>query len=207
VVTEPAKPKFEPKKDWTLNAGAWEGLLAWLDCGAETDGASYLEMRRRLTGYFDRKNCAAPDDLADETLSRVARRLEEAGAIESETPARYCYIVARFVFLEHLRHTERTQEMAAELQRQEIAQATDDESEAKTERRLDCLGSCAAKMDPDHRELITRYYVGRGGAKIANRRRLAEALGVSMNALAIRACRIREKLAACVRQCLEERVK
>ena len=29
-------------------------------------------MRRRLVAYFDRKNCIAPDDLADETMSRVA---------------------------------------------------------------------------------------------------------------------------------------
>jgi DNA-directed RNA polymerase specialized sigma24 family protein len=207
VVTEPANPKFEQKKDWTLNQSAWAGLLTWLDQGTETDGASYLEMRRRLTGYFDRKNCAAPDELADETLSRVARRLEEEGVIETETPARYCYIVARFVFLEHLRHTERTQEMAAESRRKEIAQPADEESEAETERRLRCLGSCAAKMESPNRELIIRYYVGSGGAKIANRRALAEELGVSMNALAIRACRIREKLAACVRQCLEERMK
>lgn len=60
-------------------------------------------MRARLVAYFDHKNCAAPNDLADETLNRVAHRLEEEGIIESETPAKYCYIVARFVFMENVR--------------------------------------------------------------------------------------------------------
>src|SRR5262245_6008855 len=67
-------------------------------------GEKYLEMRRRLVGYFDRKNCVSPDDLADETLNRVARRLEEEASIDDTESARYCYIVAKFVFLEYLRN-------------------------------------------------------------------------------------------------------
>jgi hypothetical protein len=60
-------------------------------------------MRRRLVAYFDRKNCLGPDELADETLNRVARRLEELGAITGTAPAQYCYVTAKFVFLEYLR--------------------------------------------------------------------------------------------------------
>ena len=63
-------------------------------------------MRRRLVVYFQRKRCLTPDDLADETLNRVTRRLEEQGSITDATPARYCYIVAKFVLLEHLRDPE-----------------------------------------------------------------------------------------------------
>jgi hypothetical protein len=37
--------------------------------------------------------------------------------------------------------------------------------------------------------------------KIALRRKLAARLGVTMNALSIRACRIRDRLEACVRAC------
>ena len=86
-----------------LTPKAFDALLNWLDEGTDSSGEVYLEMRRRLVAYFDRKNCAAPEELADETLNRVARRLEEEGNITSDTPAHYCYIVARFVFLEYLR--------------------------------------------------------------------------------------------------------
>lgn len=89
--------KVDQKKDRSLTAHAFHRLLKWLDEGTNSDGQKYLEMRRRLVAYFDRKNCSAPDELADETLNRVARRLEEENVTDSETPAaKYCYIVARF---------------------------------------------------------------------------------------------------------------
>src|SRR5258705_2229471 len=96
-------PERAQKKDWTLTPSALDSLLKWFDEGTNSDGLTYLEIRHRLVSYFDRKNCQSPDELADETLNRVARRLEEAGAIETGTPAKYCYTVARFVFMEYLR--------------------------------------------------------------------------------------------------------
>lgn len=89
--------KTELKKNWTLTSDAFNRLLEWFDEGINSDGRNYLQMRERLVAYFDRKNCLTPDDLTDETLNRVARRLEES-VIESETPAKFCYITARFVF-------------------------------------------------------------------------------------------------------------
>ncbi|HVS81665.1 MAG TPA: hypothetical protein VHE60_08005 [Pyrinomonadaceae bacterium] len=197
--------KLAPKKEWPLTAPAFRRLLAWLDESSGSEGQTYLEMRRRLVAYFDRKGCSAPDELADETLNRVARRLEEEGKIESETPAKYCYTVARFVFVEYLRETQKGTVALDEIRRQRhgndsTAAAVDDDKE----KMLDCLERCANKLEPSNRELITRYYVGRERVKIENRRSLAEELGITMNALAIRACRIRDKLEACVRQCANE---
>src|SRR5215470_10746617 len=95
--------KTQRKADWSLSESSFARFLEWLDEGENSQGQKYLDMRRRLVTYFDRKNCLSPDDLADETLNRVARRLEEEGEIESESPAKYCYTVARYVFLESLR--------------------------------------------------------------------------------------------------------
>src|SRR5262245_64833579 len=97
-VPDPAR-----KSNWILTQSTFRQLLDWLDAGADSGGHNYLEMRERLVFYFDRKNCLTPDELADETLNRVARRLDEEGGISIDTPAHYCYIVARFVFLEYLR--------------------------------------------------------------------------------------------------------
>jgi len=71
----------ELKRNWTLNQNAFRQFLTWLDAGVDSRGKSYLEMRRRLVLYFNRKNCKTPDDMADETLNRVARKLEEKGQI------------------------------------------------------------------------------------------------------------------------------
>ncbi|NJM54496.1 MAG: hypothetical protein HC846_14665, partial [Blastocatellia bacterium] len=99
--------KVELKKNWTLNPAAFNKFLAWLDGGTDSEGRNYLDIRERLVAFFDRKNCLNADELADETINRAARRLEEEGEIESETPAKFCYITAKFVFLEYLRSAEK----------------------------------------------------------------------------------------------------
>ena len=121
-------------------------LLAWLDQGVNTHGQSYLAIRERLLGYFDRKNCLTADQLADETLNRVARRLdEEGGNIETEVPAKYCYIVARFVFMEYLRTNEKEIAALAAIGRQANAMSPEDRD--RKERMLQCLDRCSAKLE------------------------------------------------------------
>lgn len=197
--------KVEQKKDWVLTSGAFNKLLSWLDEGTHSSGEKYLEIRERLVSYFDRKNCTSPDELADETLNRVARRLEEEGKIEGDTPARYCYIVARFVFLESLRGAKKEEMPIDDLLREPsgekfIAKEESGETEER-EKMLDCLEHCTEKLEPQNREIIVGYYLGEQRVKIENRRTLAEKIGVTMNALSIRACRIRDKLEACVGNC------
>src|SRR5215470_5993912 len=66
--------KTQRKADWSLSESSFARFLEWLDEGEDSQGQKYLDMRRRLVTYFDRKNCLAPDDLADETLNRVMSR-------------------------------------------------------------------------------------------------------------------------------------
>jgi DNA-directed RNA polymerase specialized sigma24 family protein len=175
-------------------------LLAWLDQGVNTNGQSYLAIRARLLGYFDRKNCLHADELADETLNRVARRLDEqGGSIETEMPAKYCYIVARFVFMEYLRANEKEIAALADLGRQ--AKAVSPEEHDRKERMLECLDRCSAKLEASQRELIFGYYSGEQRVKIQNRRSLAQTLKITVNALSIRACRLRDRLENCVKEC------
>jgi DNA-directed RNA polymerase specialized sigma24 family protein len=199
---EPFVRKTEQKKGWTLTARAFDRLLNWLKESENSEGENYLELRRRLIAYFDRKNCVAPDELTDETLNRVARRLEEEGKIDSETPAKYCYIVARFVFMEYLREIHKRADAFDELRRQGPGEG--DPGNVVSDRRealLNCLERCTNKLASAHCDLITKYYIGKERLKIENRRALAQTLGITMNALSIRACRIRDKLETCVKQC------
>src|SRR5262249_53512016 len=75
------------------------------------------------------------------------------------------------------------------------------EDEREKERWHECLTRCMQSLDSDHRELIVGYYTGEQRVKINNRRAMAARLGITMNALSIRACRIRDKLEGCVRKC------
>lgn len=198
------------KKDCTPNPEAFRQFLSWLDEGVDSNGERYLEMRRRLARYFDRRNCSSPDDLADETLNRVARKLEEKGEIVGASPAHYCYIVAKFVFLEFGRRSEQNQTSldAAQSSGRVIASLAvpfrpSVDAIAK-ERLFDCLERCLSKMQSENRELILDYYRGEQRAKIERRSELATRLGLTMNALGIRACRIRSKLETCVRTCAKQ---
>jgi DNA-directed RNA polymerase specialized sigma24 family protein len=155
-------------------------------------------MRRRLVWYFGHKRCLSPDELADETLNRVARRLEEEGTIVDTQPARYCYIVAKFVFLEHLRRTDQQQSVLAAIQPPGVL--LDD----VRERLVECLEQCLDELNQPDRDLILGYYQGDGSARIRNRKALAARLGLTTNALSIRACRIRDALQDCVGRCRSE---
>jgi DNA-directed RNA polymerase specialized sigma24 family protein len=206
MMSEPSVQKAEQKKDWKLTSRAFHRFLDWLDEGTNSEGQRYLEMRWRLVAYFDRKNCFGAEELADETLNRVARRLEEAGAIESDAPAKYCYITARFVFMEYLRETKKETLVLDGIRRQPrsnnpVVSEVDNGKEAR-ETMLNCLDRCTGKLESSNREIIVCYYIGEERMKIENRRALAKELRITMNALSIRACRIRDKLEACVRQCI-----
>ena len=198
------------KKGWTPTTDAFRQFLGWLDEGVESGGEKYLEIRRRLVLYFDRKGCIAPDELADETLSRVANKLQEQGEITDLSPAHYCYVTARFVFLEYLRQPEHKHKSVEQLAHASGAQfersvsgssATGDNKEDKKrkEELLYALERCLNSLAPADRELILEYYQGDGRTKIESRRRLGERLNLSANALSIRACRIRSKVEECVR--------
>jgi DNA-directed RNA polymerase specialized sigma24 family protein len=186
---------------------AFSRLLAWLDNGHDSRGETYLEMRRRLVTYFDRRNRRSTDELADETLNRIAKTLEEDGAITVTPPARYCYVVARFVMLEEVRrerrHVELDENYSADTRPGQAPSGSDDLG-AIREQRFACLERCLDKLKPEQRELAVEYYRDEQRQKIDRRREMAARLGITMNALSIRACRIRASLEACVEACRQE---
>jgi DNA-directed RNA polymerase specialized sigma24 family protein len=179
-------------------------LLAWLDDGVDSNGERYLEMRRRLVSYFDRRSRPGADELADETLNRIGRTLEQTGVIATRPPARYCYVVAKFVLLEDFRrerkHVPLDDSWNADAARGVTRPAPSDGLVVR-EQRLDCLDRCLQELKPEQRELIVEYYADARRQKIERRRDLAKRLGITMNALGIRAWRIRDGLMACVESC------
>jgi DNA-directed RNA polymerase specialized sigma24 family protein len=196
------------KQNWAPTEPAFRRFLEWLDEGKDSHGERYLEMRSRLARCFDRRKCLLADELADETLNRVVRRLEEQGVITDASPAHYCYIVAKFVFLEHVRATH-LQVSASKSDFSAIASPNSGHSALDVpeseQKLLECLELCLQKLLPGDRHLILEYYRGEQREKTQRRRELAELLGLTSNAVSIRACRIRDRLEECVKSCSEER--
>lgn len=188
-----------------LTRTAFSRLLEWLDDGVNSNGDVYVEMRRRLVAYFDRRSRHNADELADETFNRIAATLAQSGSIAVTPPAKYCYVVARFVLLEDLRRARRyvpVDEGRPRLLRvPDRAIAADDDAHAVQERRLECLDRCLLKLKPDQRQLAVEYYHDAKRRRIDRRKDLAARLGITLNALGIRACRIRTILEGCVDEC------
>ncbi|MBD0373108.1 MAG: sigma-70 family RNA polymerase sigma factor [Pyrinomonadaceae bacterium] len=192
------QPSASTRRKWTLTQEAFDKLLDALGPDRERAGEIYLEIRNNLVRFFEWRGAPLPEDHADETFNRLAKRV--AGGEEILNPMSYCLGVARLLLLEINKERVKEQQALSEMTTsQALHEAVDDGAEA----RLECLRSCLETLSPDNRELIVQYYQGEKGAKIENRKKLVERLGIPVNTLRMRALRLRERLQACVEDCLK----
>ncbi len=191
------------KKEWVLTQSRFDALLAWLDSDREQAGQKYEEIRSRLIKIFTCRGCDNAEELADETINRVIAKVEEVAPNYEGNPALYFYGVAQRVQLEYAR---RPQLFNAEssLNRYPKPDFQLVSTPNSTERDHRCLDRCLEELPAENRQLVLDYYQHEKQGKINHRKRLAEDLGIAVNALRIRAHRIRRALQKCVYHCLEE---
>lgn len=186
--------------EWELNQDAFAALLARLDPDPERAGAAYVRICQRLSKFFECRGCAAPADLADETINRVARRLAEGAEIRAAEPLPYFYGVARNVLREDQKSRAHQLLPLADLRPEEHPsenpQQTSDHEQTRweRERRLECLTSCLRELPDTARRLLLEYHRGEKRARIEHRQELAARLGITANALKIRVHRLRAAL-------------
>lgn len=181
-----------PRKPRGLTKEGFEALLAQLDPDDRDRAARLYEaIRHRLIRVFEWHGCEDPEDLADETIDRVSRRLAEGVELHASDPYGYFCGVARHVYREVLRQSSR--------QRRALESGGWPPPEPAPEadnRHLECLRWCLKGLNEKERDLVLRYHQGENN--IRNRRTLARELGIQPNALRIRVHRIRRKLEDCV---------
>jgi len=184
---------------WGLTERTLDRLLAFLDPERDQAGYKYELIRSKLIKFFEHRGSVWPEDQADETINRVARKIEQGQDIWVEDPAAYFYGVARNVLRDQWRNAERPipLECLPAAEHPVTCHVELDRGEAERrelERCLDKLDSLLNNLTPENRELITNYYFGEKHGRINNRRALARRFGIPVNALRIRAYRIRERL-------------
>jgi len=185
-----------PANSPALIQRTFDGLLRRLGENPEAAAREYETIRRKLSLFFEMRGNTSADSLADETIDRVARRLDE-GEVVSNLRG-YCYGVAKRVLLESERRSARER---AALDAQRRLATIDDQPELE-ELRVTYLKRCLLNLTEDSRKLILAYYeAGRGPTEEA-RKLLADRLGITYGNLKIRAHRIRGKLEACLNECL-----
>ena len=192
------------KKQWVVTQQAFDELLDWLDADRDSAGLKYEKIRLRLIKIFTCRGCCEADDLADETINRVTAKLSEIGETYSGDPALYFYGVAHKVHLEYLRKKPIVQQSSVDRRTSYGETARVSESTDEVEQEYACLERCMEHLSNQNRQLVLEYYQEQKRAKIDHRRKLADQLGIGMNALRIRAHRIRLQLQQCVLECLEQ---
>jgi DNA-directed RNA polymerase specialized sigma24 family protein len=188
-------------KEWTLTQAALDSLLTWLDPDREKAGERYEAIRTRLIKIFTCRGCPEAEDLADETINRVTSKLGELAEGYQGDPALFFYGVAKKVRQEYDR---RKFKRASPPTTTTLTTPPAPEEEENSVEHY-CLEECMRALPAEQRTIVVEYYRGEKRAKIENRKRLALKLGVAINALRIRAHRIRAALQSCVEECVERK--
>ena len=187
-----------PRKVHVLEQEQFERLLAWLDQDREQAGLVYEKIRWRLITIFAARDCPIPEELADETIDRVSRRVADIAADYTGDKALYFFGVANNVHHEYLKRP--APELKAEpLDRNPYWQPL----ESEKQQTHDCLERCLGRLSGEERALILRYYSLEKQAKIGLRKQIADELGVSINTLRLRVLRMKEKLQLCIERCIK----
>ncbi len=173
-----------------LKQEEFDRLLTWLDPDPGLAGLAYEKIRWRLVAILASRGCVCPEELADETIDRVARRVVDIQDSYVGDKAIYFLGVMNNVHHEYLKRPAMPR-----------LPKPDDDVEAKEKIHL-CLEKCLDKLSFSSRRLIERYYAENKRAKIDLRKRIAADLGIGLSTLRLRALRIREKLQMCIEQCL-----
>ena len=171
----------------------FDALLAWLDPDRDVAARKYETIRAGLIRIFVAKGFSDAEDLADETIARVTKRLPEIIDSYVDEPARYFGGVARNL----VKETYRRKEIPTDLSPVAWFPKTN-RSDAS-----ECLMCCLQFLAREKRELILDYYVYEGHDKIETHKIMAQELGISKGALRLRAHHLRSELEKCVQQCVE----
>jgi DNA-directed RNA polymerase specialized sigma24 family protein len=189
--------KRSPTDNRLLSPTGLSRLLARLGHDEDEAAAQYERLRATLQKFFDWHGAWPPEECADETLDRLTRKL---GDVEIVDVWSYALGIARLVLLEW----QRRPNALSSAGRPEVADPVStrtlkDEDEEEPLRT--CFDRCLEALPADSRTLVLEYYVAERRAKIDNRRRLAQAFGVSESALRNRVQRVRDRLERCVHTC------
>ena len=178
-----------------MTPDTFELLLAWLGPDRDAAAQRYETIRSGLIRIFVARGCLEAEDLADETINRVAAKAGTVAANFEGNPIRYFYGVAEKIRLEYLRRhrPHETLDNHPELR----APEPEPESVAQI-----CLSLCLQELVPAQREFILTYYSENKRAKVELHEEMAQGLALSKQGLRTRAFRLKGALRKCVHKCL-----
>jgi len=197
IVAFPQATESAATTDWTLTPKSFELLLKELHDNPDEAARRYVLVYGKLMRYFDWRGCKMPDSDADETMTRIARRIEQGAKITNFHG--FMFGVAKMVAKEALRDQEKQQKTLIFLSKAEA-----DHGCMYPEYLFERLEAGLLKLPPDGRRLLISYYATTDDNNIKLRRELAQREGISLNALRVRVHRLRDLLRAYIEADLDD---
>lgn len=170
-----------------------ESLLTFLDADPGRAEERYRRLRDKLIKFFEWNGCHQAEDLADETVFRVMRRLSEGVSIRRlDEPYLFFHGVAVHVLAEWRRRKERSEQPLEGLR-----DRADRAWRASSTALAECVRESLKRLTSEALEVLESYYLDDHRVDLASR------LDLSPNALRIRVHRIKIRLLADVKACIE----
>jgi hypothetical protein len=171
----------------------FDEMLLWLDDDRQKAVVKYEKIRNRIIKIYSNRGCHFADEIADKTDIVVCRKIKETVArwTKGDDPALHFYAVAKKVYQEFVRPISPRLPSPAP------------DTSADKEQRHACLEECLGKLKQHQHDLILKFHEGEKQTRINNRKKLAEANGITTKALSLRAFRLHRELRECVKGCLK----
>ena len=179
---------------------SFDEILDWLNPDRELAGDMYVQLRHDLAKMFEWRGCLDPEGLTDEVFDRVSRKVQEVRPTYEGDPRLYFRAVANNVIKEELKKVKTRVPLEGVDQVQPETRIADEAANME-----DCLQSCLHDLSSEKRELILAYYAKEKQAKIDHRSDLAQQLGISVETLRVKVCRIRAVLEKCIQNCIKRK--
>ena len=200
---------FSSKNRRALSRPALDAMLERLGHDQDLAGLKYQEIRAALIRYLRCGGCLTPEEHADEVINIVAERVLENKPFNSSNPNAHFFAVARNLLRDYWKKRDRQplplEELPPGLQPFHDPEEEQQERARRetSERQAECLDRCLRELAVEEYDLILRYYMNEKAEKTRGRREIAGETGKSINALRVKAHRIRKKLERCCDECMQ----
>ena len=191
-------PKLrQMKNSYELGQKEFDGLLGLFSANRDEAGEKYEQVRSGLVRFFQFKGCSDPQSLTDETINRVASKLDAFDPTRNIRPISYFYGFAANILLEYRRRAAKESEFTeGKLTDRGTALVEDMDAAART-----CLDECLESLPGDEKELVIEYYSRDRQERIELRQRICDRLQCTASALYTRVFRIKSTLKDCIENC------
>lgn len=161
--------------------------------------SAYTNLYNALVRFFHLKGESLPEEAADITVDRVCLKISQNERIEDVT--KYCFGVARLVFLERLRQFEKEKIAATTFYSQKNTNQPVSETDP-----LEIFRDCINSLNNQEKSLLKEYFADKQFSELKlHRENLSKSLGISLNKLRLNIFRLRERLENCVNKKLREK--